>query len=399
MARSDAGHAPYVAFPLPGFISCGGVVYVSGHDVSGGAGGEHAVLSVDLATREWTRLSTSPVVGTYARRPLRPCRPGFGGFTRLLTWGVADAGGGVVGAGGPLSKSDDGGLTWGGGGLAGVRHVSQEGGNLFAHSLYAVADNGDTIYWSADSGNSWTPVHTGGDWLAVEPLQFADGWAVALGVDGGYITTCRFQPRDPVYPPELVGPYQPGSTGFGAVIPSGAYGWLQRVAGDICARGKTAQWAEELAHQGGATLSSDPLSGLAGDAAVGYALWIATTGAAGGLYGTNVQVGGGVDPFDTTVRTWLAYRSAENHPHGLSGIGGRAIATAQGGAPSQCLALALDDDTPGNGTHTRLVTMKIDDIINGFQLVGAATDASARQLADVGAEYAISADGLANMTG
>jgi hypothetical protein len=63
----------------PGRHSCGCgptvvYVYVSGHDVSGGAGGEHAVLSVDLATLAWTRLSTSPVVGTYARRPLRPCR-------------------------------------------------------------------------------------------------------------------------------------------------------------------------------------------------------------------------------------------------------------------------------------------------------------------------------------
>jgi hypothetical protein len=57
-AKVDAGNAPYVAYPLPGFISCGGIVYVSGHDVSGGAGGEHAILSVDLATREWTRLSS-----------------------------------------------------------------------------------------------------------------------------------------------------------------------------------------------------------------------------------------------------------------------------------------------------------------------------------------------------
>jgi hypothetical protein len=393
----------YFAKPLPGFISCGGIVYVSGHDVSGGAGGEWAVLSVDLATREWTRLSTSPVVGTYARRPLRPCRPGFGGFTRLLTWGVQASGGGVVGAGGDLYKSDNGGLTWTSAGLTGVRHVSQEGGYGFFGSitaLYAIADDGASIYWSNDSGTTWTQVYAGGNWLAVEPLAFQDGWVVALGVDGGHVTTCRFQPRDPIFPPEIVGPYAPGSTGFGAVIPSGDYGWWQRVAGDSAVRGKTAQWAEELAHQGGATLSGDPLSGLAGDAAVGYALWIATTGAAGGLYGNQQQVGiPAGDAFDTINRTWLAYRSAENHPHGLAGIGGRAIATARGDAPSQCLALALDDDTAGNGTHTRLVTMKIDDIIGGNQLVGAATDASARQLADVGAEYAISADGLANMTG
>jgi hypothetical protein len=210
-------------------------------------------------------------------------------------------------------------------------------------------------------------------------------------VDGGYITTCRFQPRDPIFPPELVGPYQPGSTGFGAVIPSGAYGWLQRVAGDICARGKTAQWAEEAGALGGATLSSDPLV-RPGRRRGGRLRALDRDDRGGGRALRDQRPGRrGGDPFDTINRTWLAYRSAENHPHGLSGIGGRAIVTAQGSAPSQCLALALDDDTPGNGTHTRLVTMKVDDIIGGDQLVGAATDASARQLADVGAEYAISA--------
>jgi hypothetical protein len=402
-AREMSGdaHAMLLALPLPRVVVCGGTIYVSGHDVSGGAGGEWAVLTADLALLAWARRSASPVVGTYARRPLRGCKPGLGGNTRLLTWGVQDAGGGAVGAGSGLYKSDDGGLTWSGAGLTGVRHVSQEGGYGFRGAvlaLYAVADDGASIYWSNDSGNTWTPVHAGGDWLAVEPLRFQDGWAAALGVDGGYITTCRFQPRDPLLPPELVGPYQPGSTGFGALMPSGSVGWWQRVAGDSAVRGKTAGWAEEAAHWGPTTIAADPLAGLAGDAAVGYSLWIATDGAAGGLYGVQQQVGiPGGDGFDTINRTWLAYRSAENHPHGLAGIGGRAIATAQGSAPSQCLALALNDDAPGNSTHTRLVTMKIDDIIGGDQLVGAATDASARQVADLGAEYAISHDGLVNL--
>jgi hypothetical protein len=380
VALTDTGPAPYLALPLPG-QSCSGFVYVSAHDVSGGMGGEWAILRVALSTLAWTRQSASPVAGTWDRRPLR----GIAGY-RLFTYGCSDDG-----TGSQAWRSDDGGATWTAiTGLTGVLDITPHSLGLFGApgAMIAVGDNGNQLYTSGDFGTTWTPeayLSVLGHRFVAAAYVGSFSYIAALATTGTYGGNAG----------GVDGPFTPASADGGAILryPGASSYWVQIAGGTNNVQSLDISTAGLLGSgdiTSGNTIGGGPHAGS----------WLGTKS-----YLWTDGDGGEVVNADALSGNYRIYRGAENHPAGLT-VGVRGFVPVAGSGdgvqpddwpPSVadgCRFVALDDDDPAHALYA---------VERGgaFTPLTQSPDPWARadntMAVDLGATYAASMQGVATL--
>jgi hypothetical protein len=347
--------ALYLCLPLP--IGCPGQLYVSAQVLGGGA---WDVLRCDLAAGNvWQYRSASPVGGSYPRRPMHSYLG-----TRLFTWGSSTD----LATPGPLYYSDDAGLTWTSCGIS-VSNMAME----MKYGL-AFAVGGATLYQSADQGATWAAVDgpPGGTYYAVATNTSALNDLVGVLTDSGA--------------------YGCGASSFGGVgawvtpgygTPGGAGAWVT-----IPATGQPEWFTGGTVYKYDAVPASVIGTLAGGDDSPGRSfggggIYHAATGD-GTVYG-NAQYG----------YAQVIYDPATDHPTALTGIGANDAFLVSGSSTPYlhdydrlCLAIALDDATPGT---PKLLARDPDPSTRPWAV------ASSRMVADLGAEYLISVQGLTTL--
>lgn len=459
IAKADAGHAPYIALPLPlpvvvGALPCTiGQFYASARNLTTGA---WDILLCDLSITiadapVWVRKGASPVPAGFDRYPLVAVVTYTEATKRLLTWGT-DAG---MTTGSDLWYSDDFGATWFSAGLANVIDVDVAG---FFGELYAVSPA--TVFRSEDYGASWgvaygpppdgsawrhcdggghspivyPPLHplgpasdpwdfrwngrcwlvsTSGHWLtrnrfahyftpfkdsANTTLYQAGGWS-DVGSDT-WLWTGPFIPPKNTWlfkkaQPDIYGPFFDPPAGAPAALNSNFY---RAGAGDALLAteaGYVAAWVAAPTYGAHPFAATTYARDDLGDVA-----WF--TDGDFMCCGANAN-GAEVANFGADGGARIFYRQPEHHPHGLTGVG---IADACLAWPTDlgagCLVVALTDDADDVATHTKFcISHDIPNYpVGGGESVGATVFApiDGRLVADLGANYVASVQGLTTLT-
>lgn len=370
----------YFARPKPQAQSCSAFVYVSAHDVSGGMGGEWAILRCATSTLAWTRRGAHPVVGDWDRRPLK----GIAGF-RLFTYGVNDDG-----TGSGLFYSDDGGATWAGGGLTGVLDVMVHSIRLTgAHgAMTAVAEDGASVWVSGDWGNTW----------AEDTRYAATGQHFYAATYAGQFFFLPALATSGVYAPDpfgMVGPVLPTSSDGGSMLAGSASGWFQIPGGVMEIEADSAFAFGGL--DGGDI--SDPASAIPGGPHSGG--WLGT---GTGLYMYADGAGGRAYHVTSGAHSPI-YDGATNHPAALAaGVRGFVLVAGAGdGVPPDdwpasvgegCRFVAIDDDDPA---HALFAIERGNAFNPSVQSPDPWLRADNTMAVDLGATYAASMQGVATL--